>query len=224
MSARADILSAVRRALKAPPAAPDLIVAEAAALLEDLDPARPPAPADPVEAFFAKIDDPAFAASIERIDGIRALPAALRSYMARHRLGFRLCLQPQEELRALSWAGFDLHHEAAPDEAVALAAGRRGISETGSVVLESGPDSRILNLFLPFHLVLAVRASTILGRLEDHAEASAGLPPRNAILMTGASGTSDIEGSYVRGAHGPRFLHVILIEDRPQGRLEEVRP
>ena len=35
--------------------------------------------------------------------------------------------------------------------------------------------------------------------------------PRNAILITGPSGTTDIEGSYVRGAHGPGFLHVLLV-------------
>ena len=52
--------------------------------------------------------------------------------------------------------------------------------------------------------------------LEDYA-ALLGRPaaPRNAILITGASGTTDIEGSYVRGAHGPGYLHVVLIEERP---------
>jgi len=44
--------------------------------------------------------------------------------------------------------------------------------------------------------------------------ARAGVPPRNLNLITGASGTTDIEGSYVRGAHGPLFLHVILVNER----------
>ncbi len=220
--ARQEILGAVRRALVKPRAAPAEIAAQAAALLDGLDAARPPRPADPVEAFFAKIDAPSFAGSIERVAGMKALPAALRSHMAAQKLGFRLCMQPQAELRALSWAGFDLHPEAAPDEAISLALGRWGVAETGSVALDSGPDSRILNLFLATHLILAVRASTVLARLEDYAEAeSSGPIPRNAILMTGASGTTDIEGSYVRGAHGPRHLHVMLIEDRVQGRPEE---
>jgi L-lactate dehydrogenase complex protein LldG len=52
----------------------------------------------------------------------------------------------------------------------------------------------------------------ILPHLEDYAEVAARTSvPRNAGLVTGASGTTDIEGSYVRGAHGPRFLHVIVI-------------
>ena len=62
---------------------------------------------------------------------------------------------------------------------------------------------------------MAVRAGSIVAHLEDYAAlaARAGLPPRNVNLITGASGTTDIEGSYVRGAHGPGFLHVVLVEE-----------
>lgn len=51
--------------------------------------------------------------------------------------------------------------------------------------------------FLPLHHIAAVR----------------GAAPRNAHLIAGASGTTDIEDSYVRGAHGPRCLHVVLVAD-----------
>ena len=40
-----------------------------------------------------------------------------------------------------------------------------------------------------------------------------GAQPRAHYWITGVSGTTDIEGSYVRGAHGPRFLHVILLRE-----------
>ena len=33
--------------------------------------------------------------------------------------------------------------------------------------------------------------------------------------LTGASGTTDIEGSLVLGAHGPRFLHVVIVGEQP---------
>lgn len=217
MSARSEILAAVRKALGVPRAAPAAIEAQAAALLLDLDPARPPRAAEPAEAFFGKIEDPAFAASIERVESFAALPEAVRNHLAPQRIGVRLCLQPQAPLLALDWSGLEIHHEAAPDEAATLALALWGVAETGSAALESGPDSRVLNLFLPLRLMIALPASRVLAQLEDYAAArsAAGDPPRNAILMTGASGTSDIEGSYVRGAHGPRFLHVFLIEDRP---------
>ena len=49
------------------------------------------------------------------------------------------------------------------------------------------------------------------GPVSSKAEMAAFLAEaRNAILITGPSGTTDIEGSYVRGAHGPGFLHIII--------------
>jgi L-lactate dehydrogenase complex protein LldG len=33
----------------------------------------------------------------------------------------------------------------------------------------------------------------------------------NCSVGVGPSDPTDIEGSYVRGAHGPRFLHVVVI-------------
>ena len=45
------------------------------------------------------------------------------------------------------------------------------------------------------------------------AEPTTGEPaPRNVNLVTGASGTTDIEGVLVRGAHGPRSLHVVVAD------------
>lgn len=81
----------------------------------------------------------------------------------------------------------------------------------GSLVLHSGADTPILANFLPLRHVVLLHARDIVAHLEDYAAAAAALPvPRNAILTTGASGTTDIEGMFVLGAHGPRFLHVVI--------------
>jgi L-lactate dehydrogenase complex protein LldG len=58
-----------------------------------------------------------------------------------------------------------------------------------------------------------VRASTVLAYLEDYADTFAATgekQPRNVNIITGASGTTDIEGILVRGAHGPRNLHIVI--------------
>ena len=90
-----------------------------------------------------------------------------------------------------------------------------GIAETGTLVFHSGPDTPILLNFLPLHHIVALRAG-------QHPAAPRGLrgpsgrrSRRRAtlVLITGASGTTDIEGSYVRGAHGPGYLHVVIVGD-----------
>jgi L-lactate dehydrogenase complex protein LldG len=39
--------------------------------------------------------------------------------------------------------------------------------------------------------------------------------PRNVMLVTGPSRSADIESTLELGAHGPRRLHVVLIDDDP---------
>ena len=115
-------------------------------------------------------------------------------------------------LQDLDWSGFELHDKVAPDEMIAIGVARWGIAETGSLVFHSGADTPILANFLPLHHLVMVRADTILPFLDDYAAATAGQrPPRNVNIVTGASGTTDIEGSLVLGAHGPRFLHVVIV-------------
>ena len=135
----------------------------------------------------------------------------MRRYLAAHGLPESVALQPAAELERLDWAGLATHPGMAADEPVGVGIARWGIAETGSLVFHSGPEMPILSAFLPLHHIVALRVDTILPWLEDYA-ALAAPAPRNAVLVTGASGTTDIEGSYVRGAHGPGYLHVVLLE------------
>ena len=42
-----------------------------------------------------------------------------------------------------------------------------------------------------------------------------GAMPRNVMLVTGPSRSADIEQTLELGAHGPRRLHVVLVDDAP---------
>ena len=211
MSARDTILGALRGALGPRRAEPAAVAAEARELLAAPEAIRPALPlADPPAAFAARVVSPKVGATLDRVETPAELPAAVRRYLAGHGLPRTLTLQPDPALWELDWTGFELRDAARPDEAAALGRARWGIAETGTLVFHSGPETAVLNHFLPLHHLVAVRAGDILPYLEDYA-AVAGPAPRNVNLITGASGTTDIEGSYVRGAHGPRFLHVIMI-------------
>jgi len=212
MSARAAILGRVRAASGPHRSDASVVHAEAQALLADAASIRPALGAGSlVEAFIARLTSPRVAASAERIATVAGFPAAVGAYLQARGLPPRIALQPEAQLRALAWAGLELHDEVAPDEAVAVVCARWGIAETGSLVFHSGADSPVLAHFLPLHHIVLLRAADILPWLEDYAAATAGQPmPRNVNLVTGASGTTDIEGSLVLGAHGPRYLHVVI--------------
>ena len=46
----------------------------------------------------------------------------------------------------------------------------------------------------------------------ESAEEGAGFMPRTVNLITGPSRTADIEQTITLGAHGPRRLHIVIVE------------
>jgi L-lactate dehydrogenase complex protein LldG len=133
-------------------------------------------------------------------------------------LPLRIALQPSPHLAALDWPAAGVSCDSPAGDGIVVGLARWGIAEYGSLVFHSAADTPILLNFLPAVHIVAVHASTIAAYLEDYAAAArlAGDPaPRNACLITGASGTTDIEGNLVLGAHGPRELHIIVIEETP---------
>lgn len=90
-----------------------------------------------------------------------------------------------------------------------------GIADTGTLVL--WPDSqepRTLSLVPPTHIALLKR-STLVSNFAELMNKQAwhiGMPT-NAILVSGPSKTADIQQTLAYGAHGPKELIVVMIED-----------
>lgn len=196
---------------------PESIAAEARALLRHPEAVRPGLPlSDVVESFMQRVAGPKVGATVERITGFADLPSAVARHLAEQGLERRIAVQPTALLLALDWAGAGLVTHDEIDERVVIGLALWGIAETGSIVFHSAPDMPILYNFLPAAHIVAVRASCILPDLEAYAAAARAVgdpAPRNACLITGASGTTDIEGSLVKPAHGPRELHIAVIDD-----------
>jgi len=164
--------------------------------------------------FIAKATSERVTASVEDVRESSDIPDHVRVYMADQGLPPRLSVQPIPSLRDLSWSGFELVENAQTDGGVGVTFARYGIAETGSLVVHSGPDSPILGNFLPLHHIVVLRKSDILACLEDvwpHLGGAGAPQHRLLTLITGTSGTADIEARNVRGAHGPRHMHILLI-------------
>ena len=94
------------------------------------------------------------------------------------------------------------------------------LAETGSLVLTSLTEgSQLASLAPPVHVALyrrsQLRASLdeVLQHLPVSRDPSQSSPGRSVVFVTGPSRTADIEQILVRGVHGPREVHAILVEE-----------
>jgi L-lactate dehydrogenase complex protein LldG len=89
-----------------------------------------------------------------------------------------------------------------------------GLAESGSIVLRTGPGRpRLASLIPVVHVaVLTVRriARSLAHYAIDHPAAIEGTS--NLVVITGPSRTADIEQQLNLGVHGPKHLHVILVD------------
>jgi L-lactate dehydrogenase complex protein LldG len=211
MSARDAIFAAIR-ATRPDGATPETIAAQAAEctarMLKSLVPLQE---TDLAALFTARASAEKVGATVERVTGLADLPRAVARYFAANGLEPQFSLQPDPRLQNLDWGALRPNAPLRPDSAVAVGIALSGVAESGSLVFHSGPTAPTLYGFLPLHHLVALDAQTLMPRLEDYARSQIGEPaPRNVNLITGASGTTDIEGVLARGAHGPRRLHIVI--------------
>ena len=181
--------------------------------------------AEQVERFVAMAES--VAATVERLETDADVPAALAAYLRQHNLPMAVMLAPTDWLCDLPWDTQPMltvqSGRARNQDVVSLTPAFAGIAETGTLMMTSGDAHPTTLNFLPDHHVVAIRKSQIVGAYEDawdrlrkHRKNGRGFDlPRTVNMITGPSRTGDIELTIHLGAHGPRSLHILLIDDDP---------
>ena len=224
------ILGAIRRGLKRGPLPADqqaMLAGRLATHPRHLIPARSRLPRPDQVALFIRNVEKEFG-TVERVPDLAGIPAALAEYLAAQNLPSRFVMAPHPEFDSVPWAdrpllAFERRRAEATDQ-VSLQHGWAAIAETGTLVLPSAPHRpTTLNLLAETEIVV-LRASAIVGayeeawdrlRAESQDAAQRRLHAAQHHVVTGPSRSADIEQTLELGAHGPRRLHIILVDDDP---------
>ena len=159
--------------------------------------------------------------TVDRVASPDAVPEAVATYLAGQNLPPELVMAPHPELRAIPWSDRPLlrlrEGRAEATDAVSLQHGFAGIAETGTLMLPSAPERPTTLNLLAETAIVVLRAGRVVGRdrgcVGPAARRECAGMPRNVMLVTGPSRSADIESTLELGAHGPRRLHVVLVED-----------
>ena len=229
MSARDQILGAVRRSLKVSgdeaerhQAADDRIKGHGRGLV----PGRSQGSAAALTELF-KSKAEAVQTSISEVAALEDVPGAVADYLKQHNLPAEVRIAPAADLKALDWAGGSLlQHAFGKAEAtdpVSVTRALAGVAETGTLALASGEEGPTTLNFLPETNIVVLRRDEIVGPYEEvwdrlRERLGHGAMPRTLNFITGPSRTGDIEQTILLGAHGPKRLHIILVgADAPSG-------
>lgn len=220
--ARAEVLAAIRRSLgvtgsEAPRRA--AIEERIANAPRGVIPARGQADGEERLAIFAREVEVSLA-TIARVESAEGVPAAIAEFLREHNLPAAIRMGEDERLAVMPWDETALAIEIGPSaggDLVGVSHAFGGVAETGTLALVSGPQNPSTLNFLPDTHVVVVRASDVARDYESlwarlRETYGRGLMPRTVNWVTGPSRSGDIEQRLFLGAHGPRRLHVVMVE------------
>jgi L-lactate dehydrogenase complex protein LldG len=214
-TAREEILGNIRRVLKDRPN--DLMRGPE----KQVVPARGQIPhAAQIDLFIAEIER--VNATTIRVDRLAEVPSAVATFLVANNLPSEVRAGQDTLIKSILWSNHTAltinTGTAQSTDQASVTSAFAGVAETGSLALISGADSPTSLNFLPDNHIVILRTETIVGAYEEVwrqlREQRGGDWPRTVNLITGPSRTADIEQDLLLGAHGPRQLHVVLVDEK----------
>ena len=161
-------------------------------------------------------------ATTHRVDRLADVPQAVAAYLARHNLPSRIKASNDEVLDAIDFSVNSAltvdRGSAEPEDETSLTAAFGGIAETGTLALISGEKAPSALNFLPPTNIVVLPVDRLAGNYEAVWNRLRGAIgdnplPRTVNWITGPSRTGDIEQTLQLGIHGPKRLHIIIVDE-----------
>jgi L-lactate dehydrogenase complex protein LldG len=176
-----------------------------------------------VELFRAQAESAA--ATVTEVASAADVPAAIADYLKGRNLPAQLRLAPDARIEGLDWKSQPLLEISSGvsdgSHVTSVTPVLAGVAETGTLVVHSGAETPNTLHFLPENHVAVVYADELVGTYEEAWKAlrakfggdiSGGNIPRTVSLVTGPSRSADIGKILLMGAHGPKRLHIVLVD------------
>jgi L-lactate dehydrogenase complex protein LldG len=161
--------------------------------------------------------------SVERVSREDDVPEAVQRALMRNGFPLRLRAARDELVARIAWSHAPaltlMPGYGEPSDWASVVGAFAGIAETGTLLLPSAPETPSSLNFVPEMHIVLLKAERIVSSYEEAFAALRGEGngrsqrlPRTVNLVTGPSRTADVERTLTLGAHGPRHLHVIIID------------
>lgn len=145
------------------------------------------------------------------------VPAAVSEFLDAHSLPSEMIMGASPFLKNLDWPdSWRVEtRNARKTDLVSVTDAVCAIAETGTIVHVSSPTASSTHAFVPENHVVIINSGEIVRHLDDalrliSARMDGGTS--GVHMITGPSKTADVEQTIQYGAHGPRRLHVIMID------------
>jgi L-lactate utilization protein LutC len=121
------------------------------------------------------------------------------------------------DLAKLAEAGMQIEHKADPLIKAGITSVLAVVADTGTLVIPAGSGQPLSASLLPEIHIAIVHAAQILPSLPEAFRLPEVKKSPATVLVTGPSRTADIEMTLTIGVHGPKEMHVFLVDDSPTG-------
>ena len=222
VSARDEILASVRRSLgvngtEGPRKA--AVQSRLSGAPRGVVPAR--GQLDPKErvGLFRKMAESAFA-SVAIVRSTSDVPGEAARWLRDNNLPATLRMGEDQRLAGMPWDATALEMAKGKSDGRDLNAVSHAfaaVAESGTLIMTSGPENPSTLNFLPDNHIVVLSSADLQGDYESafdrvREKYGKGQMPRTVNMITGPSRSADIAQTMLLGAHGPRKLHIVIVD------------